>query len=138
MSIKRRQIDWLNENVKVKIAPSKIQGVGVFALRDIKKGESLLADIQPIGFNLTFEDMSELLPEVRDQLLGQWPNIINGSMFAYPSTRVQAFINHANKPNYDAINDVMLKDVKAGKEITEDYRLIHRSNEIFPFLDSSK
>lgn len=134
--IQKKQLDWLNQNVKVRLAPSKIHGVGVFALRDIKKGENLLADIQPIGFNLPYAEFTELHPEVRDQILGQWPQIQNGSMFAYPTTRIQAYINHHEKPNYDAINDVMLKSAKAGTEITEDYRLIPGYQQIFPWLSN--
>ena len=39
--IKFEQISQLNERVKLKVAPSKIEGVGVHALRDIKKGEKI-------------------------------------------------------------------------------------------------
>ncbi len=136
--IQQKQLDWLNENVKVKLAPSKIQGIGVFALRTINKGETLLADIQPIGFNLPFSEFDNLNIEVREQLLGQWPNIVNGSMFAYPSTRIQAYINHALRPNYDAINDCFLKKVKKGEEITENYCLIEGYKQIFPWINETK
>lgn len=131
---KLQQIEKLQSEMKTKLAPSKIHGVGVFALRDISKGEKLYADARPTVYTLTYTDAKKLSQEVRDILLGQWPNIINGSHFAYPTTRIQAYINHSDIPNYYAQNDVMLKDVRAGEEITEDYRMIDNYDKIFPWL----
>ena len=132
---KQDQVDQLNSMVKVKIAPSKIAGVGLFALRDIAKGERVYADYTPMVYTLTYSDLNQLRPEIKELLLGQWPQIINGSHFAYPTTRLQAFCNHADKPNYDAQNDVMFKDVVAGTEITENYRAIQGYAQVFPWLD---
>ena len=128
------QINFLNSIVKVKLAPSKIEGVGVFTLRDISKGEKLYADLAPTVFTLAHKDMRKLRPEIREMLLGQWPQIVNGSRFAYPTTRIQAFINHSDQNNYDAKNDVVLADIKAGEEITEDYRAIENYAQVFPWL----
>lgn len=133
---KQQQIDELNMRVKVHLAPSLIHGVGVFALRDIAKGEILYADYTPMVYSLTYADLKKLRPEIRDLLLGQWPHIVNGSRFAYPTTRIQAFMNHSNTPNYDAQQDVMFKDVKAGDEITENYRVIMGYAQVFPWLAS--
>ena len=130
---KQRQIDQLN-SIKVKLAPSPIHGVGVFAMYDIAKGEKLNSDMTPQVFTLTFADFKKVKTEIRDLLLGQWPNIINGSKFAYPTTRIQAFINHSETPNYDAQNDVMFKDVRAGEEVLENYRAIQSYTRIFPWL----
>ena len=130
---KRAQIDQLN-SIKVKLAPSPIHGVGVFAMYDIPTGMKLNSDMTPQVFTLTFADTKKLKPEIREMLLGQWPNIVNGSHFAYPTTRIQAFINHAFNANYDAKNDVMLMDVKAGMEITENYRAIKSYALVFPWL----
>jgi SET domain-containing protein len=131
---KQTQIDWLNMAVKVYLAPSKIHGVGVFALRDLQKGEQLYADYTPKVFTLTYSDLKKVDQPIRDLILGQWPQIINGSHFAYPTTRIQAYINHADKPSYDAQNDTLFKDVKKGEEITENYRAIPNYAKIFPWL----
>ena len=136
--IKWSQISELNQRVKLKIAPSKIDGVGVFALRDIKKGEKLYLDHMPVMYNLRYADFPKLDEVVREFILGRWPNIINGSIFAYPDSRYSAFLNHSDKPNIDAKNDIALKDIKAGVELTEDYRLINRHEEVFPWLDKKK
>ena len=60
------QIKILNEWCKLRVAPSKIHGVGVFALRDIKKGERLYADIKPEVFNVPYQQFNKLRPEIRD------------------------------------------------------------------------
>ncbi len=131
---KLQQIEKLQSEMKTKLAPSKIHGVGVFAIRDISKGEKLYADAHPTVYTLTYTDTKKLSSEVRNILLGQWPNIINGSRFAYPTVRIQAYINHSDTPNYDAQNDAVLRDVKDGEEITENYRTIDNYEKIFPWL----
>ena len=102
--IKFEQISQLNERVKLKVAPSKIEGVGVHALRDIKKGEKLYLDHMPVMYNVRLADFNKLNNEVKDFLLGRWPQVVNGSIFAYPDCRYSAFLNHSDTPNSDAIN----------------------------------
>lgn len=130
---KQRQIDCL-ASIKVRIAPSRIHGVGVFAMFDIVKGEKLNTDLVPQVFTLTYSDLKKLHPDIQDLLLGQWPNIVNGSRFAYPTARIQAYVNHSHNPNYDAHDDIVLENIAAGKEITEDYREIQGHEQIFPWL----
>ena len=128
------EIRELNELVKVRIAPSKIHGVGIFAMRDLKKGEKLHADIVPLLFKLRYTSFDKLRPEVSALLLEQYPNIINGSHFAYPTTRLQAYMNHSEEPNYSALTDTLTEDVKAGDEIMENYRLILNVEKVFKWL----
>lgn len=128
------QIDELNARVKTYIGVSKIHGVGVFALRDIAKGQKLYADFTPTIYSLRYSHFSKLFPEVREYLIERWPRIVTGSKFAYPTDRVQAHMNHSEDPNYDAINDVMLKDVKRDEEITENYKEIEGWQVAFSWL----
>ncbi len=128
----QQQIDKLNSEVKTYLGPSKIQGVGVFALRDIPKGTKLYADNAPFVYNIPYSSINKLFPEIKEQILGQWPQIVNGSKFAYPTCRTQAYLNHSIEPNYDAINDIALKDIAKNEEITEDYREIPNWHQIYP------
>ena len=41
MNITQQVIDHLLINVKTEIRPSPIHGIGVFAIKDIKKGEQM-------------------------------------------------------------------------------------------------
>lgn len=130
----RNAIELLHEIVKVKVAPSAIHGVGVFAIHDIKKGEKLYTDIIPHKFDVPYAKVKRLPKEIRDILLGHFPLITEGSHFLYPVTKFSAFLNHADEPNYDAKEDVTLRDIKAGEEVTEDYRLIPNSEKVYPWL----
>lgn len=128
------QVQQLNSIVLVRIAPSKIAGVGVFAIRDLKKGTKLYADNIPRVFDLSYGNFSKLWPEVKQILLEQFPNIVNGSAFVWPTTRYMAYMNHSENYNYIAEDDELIKDVKAGEEITENYRFIPGAEKVFPWL----
>lgn len=126
----------LNERVLTRLAPSPIHGIGVFALRDIPKGTRLNADMRPEVYALKYENFPQLHPEVRANILERWPTVVTGSAFAYPDTRIQAFMNHADEPNYDNLTDRTLRDIKAGEEITEDYRNIQGAEQVFTWLST--
>lgn len=64
-----RDIDYLNSVVKLRIAPSSVHGVGVFAVRDIAKGQKLYADLAPFPYKMTPGYFSKLFPEVQALLL---------------------------------------------------------------------
>lgn len=128
------QIVELNQYVKTTLAPSKIHGVGVVALRDIKKGQKLYSDMVPKIYTLPYKYFGKLFKNVGELILSHWPLAAKGSNFAYPVTRMQAWLNHSDDPNYDAVKDIVLKDIKEGEEITEDYRKIEGWEEIYPFI----
>lgn len=128
------QINTLNSKVRTYLAPSMIAGIGMFALRDIPKGTKLDADATPTVYSLTFAQTKKLFPEIRAQILGQWPQIVNGSRFAYPTTRLQAYVNHSDNPNYDPFTDVTIKDIAKDEEITEDYRRIKGFEKVHTWL----
>lgn len=124
----------LNDIVNVKLAPSPIHGIGVFALKNIKKGQKLYLDAIPNAFDLPFKRFKELNKEVAEILLGHWPQIVNGSHFLYPVTKFTAFLNHTETANYDAKKDIAVVDIKAGDEITENYREIESYKKVFNWL----
>ena len=124
----------LNDIVVIKLAPSPIHGVGVFAMRNIKKGDKLYTDIIPHQFDVPFKRFNKLGKDIAEILLSHFPLIIEGSHFLYPVTKFSAYLNHSSDPNYDAKEDKALRDIKQGEEITEDYRLIPNYNKIFKWL----
>lgn len=127
-------VDFLNSTVKLKIAPSKIHGVGVFAMVDIPKGTKLWADRAPQAYKISQGNLSKLFPYIREHLIERWPSIVVGKAFAYPDYFIQGFINHADDPNYDNKLDVTVKDIVAGEEITEDYRNYDGWEKAYPWL----
>ena len=133
----RSQVNLLNDIVKVRLEPSSIHGVGVFAMRDIKKGEQLYTGISMQGFDVPYKKFYMLRKDVVKLLLEQFPLIKTGSGFIYPVTIFQAFMNHSkNASNCDAKKDIATRDIKKGEEITENYKLITKAVDIYPFLKS--
>lgn len=128
------EITRLNERVKVYLAPSKIHGVGVFALRDIAKGQKLYVDDMPEVYSVPFSEFGKLFPEVAGFLLSKWPGVVVGQRFAFPTDRVMGHMNHSDDPNYDPVSDTLLRDVQKGEEITEDYRIIRGYQQAYPWL----
>ena len=128
----------INDIVKIKIAPSKIHGVGIFALYDIKKGEKLYTDIIPHQFDIPYSKFYKIKKVVRDLILGQFPLITQGSHFIYPVAKMSGYLNHSNNANYNAKDDIVLRDIKKGEEVTENYREIKGWQKVFPFLLDKK
>lgn len=131
------QIHKLNRECKIRLAPSKIHGIGVHALFDLPKGSRIFADNMPQVYTLAYSHFGKLFPEVKQILLERWPQIVNGSAFIYPDARHLAYMNHQDDgvANYDAFKDVTLKPIAAGEEITEDYRKIAGWEVVHAWLD---
>ena len=132
------QINELNDRVKCYLAPSQIAGVGIFALRDISKGQKLwlFPNIKLKWYDLSLTNLNKLFPEVKELILGQWASIVNGSAFLSPqdSCWFILYCNHSDSPNYDVKTDLALKDIKKGEEITEDYKEMINWEKVYPFL----
>ena len=133
---KENAINELNARVKIRIAPSKIHSVGVFAMRDIKDGEKLYAQSVPLPYKISPGNLGKLFPEVRELLLGEVPWISLGVAFPYPTCIFQAYINYAplGECNYDCINDTAVRDISKGEEITENYKVIQGWEVAHPWL----
>lgn len=129
-------VKFLNESVKCKVGASTIAGVGVFAIVDIKKGESITdyhysnLNLKKEFYELDRKHFDLIRPEIRalilDRILfekGQTRLIfLNPNYDAYLVT----FINHSDEPNVEhtALENefVASRDIAAGEEITFNYR----------------
>lgn len=130
-----QQLNNLNILVKIKLAPSKIHGVGVFALRDIPLNAKLYPDRVPELYHLSRFDLKKLYPEIRELLLDKWPQTIYGERFIYPTERMLNYFNHSDKPNYDLEKDETLTDIYEEEEVLIDYRKIKNWKKVFPWLN---
>ncbi len=133
------QIEELNERVKIRLAPSKIAGIGVVALRDIGKGEKLycMPEDKPKKFyKVPYSQFKRLRPEVKDLILERWASVIHGSHFTSPMDDqwLILFINHSDDPNYNPRTDRAMKEIKKGEEVVSDYRTMSGAEEIYTFL----
>ena len=67
----------LNDECVCVLAPSKIHGIGVFALRDVKKGDKLHCIFDPRQiYEIPYDRFNEIRPEIREIILGRYPGVI--------------------------------------------------------------
>ena len=134
------QINELNSETKCRLGVSKIHGVGVFAIQDIKCGDKLGLHPRQIAkwYHIPWGSLSKLYPEVKEIILDRWPSVINGSEFLAPNddTIMLLYVNHSEEANYLAKTDQALIDIKKGQEIVEDYRLMANWQTVFPWLQT--
>jgi hypothetical protein len=132
MDITEEVIKHLSTNVKTKLSVSPIDGVGVFAIRDIKKGE----DVFPIwdydsGIYLIPNDRLNEIPSEIFELLDMYfineecgykiIRLFKGFNFTFHGF---SYCNSAYQTKYTKnISDdgIALMDIKAGEEILESY-----------------
>jgi hypothetical protein len=132
MDITEEVIKHLSTNVKTKLSVSPIDGVGVFAIRDIKKGE----DVFPIwdydsGIYLIPNDRLNEIPSEIFELLDMYfineecgykiIRLFKGFNFTFHGF---SYCNSAYQTKYTKnISDdgIALRDIKAGEEILEWY-----------------
>ncbi len=112
----------LNKIVWCKLAPSKIHGIGVVAIRDIPEDTELFG-----GENeYTHDNEETILPEIKAIILDHhsrsefWDMVPNPNKDAW----LQCFMNHSDTPN--SYNMFSTRDIRKGEEITEDYRAGHK------------
>lgn len=133
---KRDQVAQLNDTVRCTLKPSRIDGVGVFAIQNIRRGERCYCtpNMIPRFYTLTFTQLDDLVPEVKELILQRWASIVNGSIFCSPNddAHLLMFVNHSINPNYDVVSDTALRDIKKGEELFEDYRAMDNWEKVRP------
>lgn len=115
------QIQHLNETVKCTLRPSLIHGIGVFALRDIAKGEQVVWPEAQEWYEISEAALIKLQPEILSLILDRWPQTDKKQPFLSPNAdqNLMSFMNHSPEPNSQ--HGIAIRDIKAGEEITEDY-----------------
>ena len=100
---------------------SKIQGVGVFAKENIKKGQ-LIKEVRP-DFEIEFnKDNLPKMPLALAKLIDTHAYERElGSKILVMGIDNEKYLNHSNDPNVND-NGIALKDIKIGDEITVDYK----------------
>lgn len=122
----------LTSNTYVMIRPSPIEGIGVFALRDIPKGcrdmFSIAGDKPEEWLKIPRTEI-DLLPAHSKQLVETYCLYDKENYFVpeygFKKIDLVNFLNHADIPNIISINEgeffEAIKDIKAGEELVIDY-----------------
>ena len=120
----KRIIDSVKKNCNVHLRPSKVcDGVGVFALVDIKKGTKLFADIKPDTDFILFDETLGLPEEVITYLKSMCNNGLNGIYLSrtVSSINLSYYVNHSD--DFNVVHDldidiyVTTRNIKKGEEI---------------------
>ena len=132
MPITEEVIYHLSKNIKTKLSVSSIDGIGVFAITDIKKGEEVFPIWQnDSGIYAIPNDRLIDIPNVVLELLNMYfinteseykiIRLFKGFNFLFHGF---SFCNSAypNEQNTNITNDgIALRDINAGEEILEWY-----------------
>jgi SET domain-containing protein len=127
--IKRGIIKSL-KNTYCRLKPSKIEGVGVFAIKEIPKGMNPFKGLKKqkwIKFQMS--ELAGLEKEILDLVDSFFVIKINGTVWISESglngMDISYFLNDSKKPNIkttdDGVNFVTLKKIKKGEELTVAY-----------------
>ena len=123
-------------NTWCKIAPSKIQGVGVFAIRNIPKGTHPFAIGQDDWIDVDKKELKNIPKEVRSLIDTYCLSIKNKYTLPHYGFKIWdmvVFLNHSKHPNVISIDDgndfETIKPIKMGDELLIDYNTLDDSVE---------
>jgi hypothetical protein len=114
-----------------RLQPSKIHGIGVFAVRDIPKGKNpfrTLPKYGSVGYERITEEELDALPPRLSRLIRALFVPTGGKMYV-PNhgmnvIRLNCYLNHSTKPNMRTGNGydfITLRKIMVGEELTVDY-----------------
>lgn len=118
--------EYLNRTVWATLNFSDIDRIGVVAIRDIPKGTHFtdydVYNTHPSVFNFTEEDFEKILPEIRNLILDRTILQDGKIICVSPNSNqdLRSWMNHSASPNVEGWK--VVKDIKKGEELTEDYR----------------
>jgi SET domain-containing protein len=121
----------LSNNTYVMLKPSFIEGIGVFAIRDIPKGCREMfskPDANDRWISVTKEEVAALPPYARF-IVGNHCLYDDENYFipdnGFKKIDLSLFLNHADTPNIISINEgdyfEAIRDIKNGEELVIDY-----------------
>ncbi|MBK7306231.1 MAG: SET domain-containing protein [Chitinophagaceae bacterium] len=128
---KAELLQELAGNTWVMLKPSPIEGIGVFALRDIPKGcRDMFSKPDDADEWITVsKNEMETLPAHAQFLVGNYCLYDEANYFVpakgFKKIDISLFLNHADEPNIISIDDgdyfEAIRDIKEGEELVIDY-----------------
>ena len=128
---KAELLQELAGNTWVMLKPSPIEGIGVFALRDIPKGcRDMFSKPDDADEWITIsKNEMETLPAHAQFLVGNYCLYDEANYFVpakgFKKIDISLFLNHADEPNIISIDDgdyfEAIRDIKEGEELVIDY-----------------
>ena len=123
----------LEENVYCRLRPSKVHGVGIFAIRDIPKGKNPFKSFLRYGFaavdaGAVFNN-PKIDPAVK-KMASDMYSVQDGKLYLYRGglngIDISFFLNHSERPNLIAMKGgdvfVTARKIRKGEELFSDHR----------------
>jgi len=120
----------LKETTYCRLMPSKLGGVGVFAIKRIPKGTWPFKTCKPFSyFRIPKEEIKALPKAIGEYVMDMFAcddKYYFVSRQGMNNLDISYFVNHSKKPNlsvkYEPENFYTLRDIKPGEELTVDYQ----------------
>ncbi|MDP2741835.1 MAG: SET domain-containing protein [bacterium] len=118
------------KNIYCRLKPSKIEGIGVFAIKDIPKNIDPFRGVKKQKWQkFTMSELKKLdketLKMIDDFFVIRKKGIVYISESGLNSMDISYFLNNSEKPNLKTINDgvsfITLRKVKKGEELVFSY-----------------
>ena len=122
------------KNTYCRLKPSKIEGIGIFAVRDIPKGKNPFLGIKNSRYHeFNIKELGKLdkgiIKMVEDFFVVEKNGTVNITENALNGMDISFFLNHSNKPNLKIFDDgkndsycfKTTKKIKKGEELTIAY-----------------
>ncbi len=113
--------------VYTRLKPSKISGVGVFAIRDIKKGTAIFYNDEESEMIWVDKKRGKKLPKEIKKLYKDFCVLKKGKYGCpenFSSLTIAWYLNHSEKPNVFSDKDYNFyasRNIKKGEELTANY-----------------
>lgn len=124
---KQELIDELSNRTYCALKPSSVQGIGVFAIKDIPKGVVPFLPGDDDWLDLGEEDMKKLPLEI--QQMAKFYFTKEDGQYHFPAYGCKLwdmvnFLNHSDQPNILGGEFRALRDIKKGEELTISYNTV--------------
>jgi SET domain-containing protein len=110
--------------VRCYLAPSRIEGLGVFCKEVISKGQNIWRRDRMLDVTLPMDKLDQVEPHVKEFLERYALPDINRPGYMLLEGDEGRFLNHAEWPNLDfsdGLRGIALADIPAGTELTRNY-----------------
>ncbi len=122
----------LEGNIYCRLRPSSVEGVGVFAIRDIPKGTNPFQGCREVtGGSIPLRELmtQKTISEEVKQLVKDLYVVENGMVFfphhSLNDVDIGFFVNHSDTPNLEVLKGgeefIANRDIEKGEELFADY-----------------